>query len=70
MTKIKRRPVTTWESLPPILDPPAVAMLLGIPTESVWKLAKKGIIPAFRVGKLWRFEKTALMEFAGMENHP
>lgn len=69
MTKIKKRPVTTWEGLPPILDPPAVAMLLGIPIESVWKLAKKGKIPGFRVGKLWRFEKKALMKFAGVETH-
>lgn len=67
-SRVKRRPVTTWESLPPILDVPAVAMLLGITEQAVRYMAKRGDIPAFKVGlRLWRFEKTALMNAVGVQ---
>lgn len=66
MAKILKRPATAWENLPPILDTPAVAMLLGLSLQVVRSMARSGKIPAFKVGKrIWRFEKAALMEFAG-----
>lgn len=65
MAKILKRPATTWDNLPPILDAPAVAMLLGVTIETVWRMARKKQIPAHKVGtKLWRFYKADLMAFA------
>lgn len=69
MAKILKRPATAWDNLPPILDAPAVAMLLGVTIETVWRMARKKQIPAYKVGrKLWRFNKAALMEFVGKKS--
>ena len=32
-----------------------VAALLRVPKSTVYKLAQNGIVPAFKVGKHWRF---------------
>ena len=65
-TKIKQRPPTTWEREPVILDIHRTAILLGIHEVQVRRFAREGKIPAFKVGSLWRFEKSRLMEFAGV----
>lgn len=66
--KIKQRPPTTWAREAPILDPDRVALLLGITETQVRYLARSGKLPAFKVGKLWRFEKEALMRFVGVQD--
>ena len=65
--KIKQRPPTTWAREAPILTTERVAMLLGISVVQLRYLAQTGQVPAFKVGKLWRFEKSALMRFAGAQ---
>lgn len=66
---IKQRPPTTWAREAPILSSERVALLLGVSEVQVRILAREGKIPAFKVGKLWRFEKTALMRFAGAQEN-
>lgn len=65
--KYKQRYITTWEREPVILDVRRTAILLGIHEVQVRRLAETGRIPAFKVGNLWRFEKSALMAMAGIK---
>ena len=37
------------------------AALLGAHVETIRRLARKGAIPAFKVGKDWRFRKSSLL---------
>ena len=67
-TKAKQRPITTWAREKPILTPDRVALLLGITETQVRVLARAGELPGFKLGKLWRFEKTALMRCAGVQD--
>lgn len=63
-----RRHRSCWEQADSILDVEAASVMLGLPVQSVRKLARNGVIPAFKVGKLWKFSKEKLMEFAGVES--
>lgn len=65
--EVKRRPPTTWEREPIIMNTARVAILLGIHEVQVRRYAEEGKIPAFKVGGRWRFEKTQLMKFAGVQ---
>ena len=40
-----------------------VALMLGVSEVSVRTYANKGLIPAYRVGKLWRFDPKEIREF-------
>jgi len=44
----------------PILDSQEAAALLNIHPKTLQKLARKGRIPGFRIGKLWGFRASAL----------
>jgi len=37
--------------------------LLGIHPKTLQKMARKGLIPGFRIGKLWAFRASALNEW-------
>lgn len=39
-----------------------VAELLRMPTSTVYELARKGVIPASRLGRTWRFLRPRLQE--------
>lgn len=56
---------TSWDDVPIILDVATVALILGMPYESVRKSVQNGIIPACKVGTLWRITKKSLMEYLG-----
>ena len=43
------------------------ANFLGAHVETIRRMARKGELPAYKVGKDWRFRKGALMEWA--ESH-
>ena len=43
-----------------ILTIPDVASLLKVAEKTVYGLAQKGDLPAFKVGGQWRFRRTAL----------
>lgn len=47
-----------------VLDAHEAAWLLGAHVESVRRLARKGDIPAYKIGKDWRFSKPALERWA------
>jgi len=47
-----------------ILTSQQAASLLGAHVETVRRLARKGGIPAFKLGKDWRYEKQSLLEWA------
>jgi excisionase family DNA binding protein len=47
-----------------VLNAQAAAELLGAHVETIRRMARKGAIPAFKVGKDWRFRKTALLAWS------
>jgi excisionase family DNA binding protein len=47
----------------PVLNTEQAAALLHIHPKTLQKLARQGIIPAFRIGDLWRFRASALDEW-------
>lgn len=58
----------TWDKAPPLMDTDYAAAILGLHPDTLRRMAKRGDVPAIRVGvKLWRFEKTALMAWAGVK---
>jgi excisionase family DNA binding protein len=48
--------------MPEILTPKEVAHYLKMSVLTVYKHAKEGVIPGFRVGNSWRFDKTKIDE--------
>lgn len=65
---IKKRPITTWEQVPVIIDTKYAAMLLGITPNKVMEFARAGKLPGIKPGnRAWRFEKTALMQALGVQ---
>jgi excisionase family DNA binding protein len=41
-----------------ILTPAEVGELLTVHPTTVLRLARKGVLPSFRIGKLWRFRRS------------
>ncbi len=39
-----------------------LAELLGIPLQSVWRAARLGRIPSYKMGALWRFDLGEVLE--------
>lgn len=68
MPQIRKRHYTCWEHADQILDIHTASALLGVPEQSLRKLARDKVVPAFKVGKLWKFNKDMLMGFAGVES--
>ena len=52
-----------YQDLPEILKPTEVAEFLCIHKNTVYKLIKRGDLPAFRVGKSWRISRRDLSSF-------
>ena len=46
-----------------ILDVEGAATLLGVSTTTTYNLARKGEIPATRVGREWRFARSNLIQW-------
>jgi excisionase family DNA binding protein len=71
----KKRPPDQLLLLPPsraeriaamdeeILDVDGAARVLGVSTRTVYNLARKGEIPAMRVGREWRFARKNLVDW-------
>lgn len=47
----------------PVLDAEGAAQLLHVSTKTLLKSARAGEIPGRKVGREWRFARTALMEY-------
>jgi len=58
-------------SLPPVLDLPTAAQMLGIGRTAAYALARRGAFPApvLRIGKLYRVPTAGLLEVLGL-THP
>ena len=61
--RIETPGVRSINELPDILDMQEVAGLLRIHQKTVRLMALDGKIPAFRAGRLWRFNKTKIMRW-------
>jgi excisionase family DNA binding protein len=48
-----------------ILSPNQAAELFGIPEQAVIRLARKGIIPGRKAGRLWFFSESDLINWVG-----
>lgn len=48
--------------LEPAVNAVEMAVLLRVTTETVYRLARTGDIPGFRVGRSWRFYPSAVRE--------
>lgn len=49
-----------WEALPPILTPEQVARVTGVTRDRVMRWAVAGTFPGHKIGRQWRFPKSAL----------
>ena len=64
--KPTQRPITAWEKAPQLMETDYAALLLGIAPDTLRRMARRGDVPAKRLGrKLWRFEKSELMAWTG-----
>ena len=56
---------------PEVLTPEDVAELLHIDRETVYRMARRHEIPAFKVGTKWRFRRAGLRVWMqALESHP
>lgn len=56
---------TEWKDVPVLMDPPAVARVLGRRLETVRKALSEGRLPGIKVGGGWLVRKDALMAHLG-----
>lgn len=61
-----RTDAATNASLPELLDTRQAAQILNVTPRMVTDLCKRGRIKAVRLGKLWRVNRDALLDFAGL----
>jgi excisionase family DNA binding protein len=65
--KPKKLKTSRWQRIvmmdKKILDVEGAAILLGVSTTTIYNLARKGEIPATRVGREWRFSRTNLIQW-------
>lgn len=45
-----------------VMTPSEVAALLKIHLKTVYKLAERGVIPGNRIGRIWRFDRSNILE--------
>lgn len=55
--------VSLFDSLPDVVNSKTAAGALSIPENSLRELARSCEIRGFKVGKTWRFTRTALIEY-------
>jgi excisionase family DNA binding protein len=66
MTSLIAHRPSSWQNTPwePLLTPEEVAAHLRIHPKSAIRMARKGKLPALRLGKHWRFRQTDLAAWA------
>ena len=47
-----------------VLNSQEAARLLGAHVETIRRMARRGAIPAYKIGKDWRFNKIALLNWS------
>jgi excisionase family DNA binding protein len=63
LAPVSRKPESLSAGFEPILNTEEAAALLQIHPKTLQKMAREGIVPAFRIGDLWRFRASALDEW-------
>ena len=58
-----KRTFNNWDSVPILFGSDICAMVLGIPVNTIQKMAKNGIIPAHKIGKNYRYEKDEIRKW-------
>lgn len=51
------------ENFEPLLSDEQVGQMLGLHPKTVQRLARRGEIPAVRIGRYWRYRATALNDW-------
>ena len=59
----RERPIVNWDEVPVIIDVPYVARLLALNVDFTTRLAQRGVLPAHKIGKLWRFDKEEIRQY-------
>jgi excisionase family DNA binding protein len=62
-TDRRKRPAQSDDVFEPLLDSNEAAALLRIHPKTLRTKARRGIIPAVQVGRLWRFRASALNQW-------
>lgn len=57
------KPVTSWDEVPVIFDISMASRLLGKSRDWISRRCQKGLLPAFKDGSEWRFEKDAFRDY-------
>jgi len=55
-----RKTMKTAIAVREVMDIQQASVYLGIHRDTLYKYAAEGVIPAFRMGKLWRFKRSLL----------
>jgi len=55
-----REPESLADAFEPVLNTDEAAALLQIHPKTLQRMARQGIVPAFRIGDLWRFRASSL----------
>ncbi len=56
----RQRSSQRWERRPTVMTLEEVARYLRINKSTVYRLARNGTLPAWKLGNVWRFKKEAL----------
>lgn len=58
-----KRPVTSWDDVPIVMDLPFAARIVGVSLDRLKKRCQMGEFPAYKEGTLWRVEKQKLRDY-------
>ena len=53
----------SWSELPVLMDSVMVARLFGCDVQKIRRMASKGEIPSYRIGRELRFDKNEIKEY-------
>lgn len=59
--------VYNWDTVPVVVDPRYVAIIMGCSEDKVRKECQSGKLPAFKFGGMWRIRKDVLEAYTKRE---
>jgi excisionase family DNA binding protein len=66
MRQEREKMFTSWDEVPVTVDTRSAAKLLGVLPETVRKKVAAGEIPAYKIAREWRINKSDLMALCGV----
>ena len=66
MRQEREKMFTSWDEVPVTVDTRSAAKLLGVLPETVRRKVADGKIPAFKIAREWRINKSDLMALCGV----